>query len=124
MGTPPVIPKDTGCACATHEIRPNNKEKRSMHLKDPRRASLTYTRPHRSRPALLWLCATTLLAQQPTTIRVPVRLVSVPTLVLGSDGRVLHNLQPADFHLFDDDRPRPFTLDTSVSPVSVVIAVQ
>jgi len=95
-----------------------------MHLKDPRQSPFAYTPRPCSRTALLWLCATALLAQQPTTIRVPVRLVSVPTLVLGPDGRVLTGLQAGDFRLFDDERPRPFTLDTSVSPVSVVIAVQ
>jgi len=58
-----------------------------MHLKDPRQSPFAYTPRPCSRTALLWLCATALLAQQPTTIRVPVRLVSVPTLVLGPDGR-------------------------------------
>ena len=48
----------------------------------------------------------------------------VPTLVLSPDGRVVPNLQPADFRLFDDDSPRPFTLDVSANPVSVAIAVQ
>jgi VWFA-related protein len=95
-----------------------------MQLKDRWRRPALVTLRLWSRAALLWLCATALFAQPPTTIRVPVRLVSVPTLVLGADGRALTNLQAADFRLFDDDRQRPFTLDTTVSPVSVVIAVQ
>jgi VWFA-related protein len=95
-----------------------------MWSRDRKRAESSESLPPWSRTALLWLCATALLAQPPTTIRVPVRLVSVPTLVLAPDGRVLTNLQSGDFRLFDDDRPRPFTLDTSVSPISVVIAVQ
>jgi hypothetical protein len=48
----------------------------------------------------------------------------VPTLVLSADGRVVPNLQPGDFHLFEDDRARPFTLDVSANPMSVAIAVQ
>jgi VWFA-related protein len=74
--------------------------------------------------ALLCLWGTMLAAQPPTTIRVPARLVSVPTLVLGADGRTLPNLQRADFRLFDSGRPQTFTLDTAVSPVSIVVAVQ
>jgi VWFA-related protein len=58
------------------------------------------------------------------TIWVPVRLVLGPTLVLSPDGRVVTGLQPGDFHIFDNDRPHPFTLDASVSPISVAIAVQ
>src|SRR5215471_13728007 len=79
---------------------------------------------NRPRTALLWLCSATLLAQPTSTIRVPVRLVSVSTLVLASDGRTLPNLQSDDFRLFDSGQPQTFTLDTAVSPVSVVIAVQ
>jgi VWFA-related protein len=84
--------------------------------------------PEKGRPgglpyvALLFLCGTVLPAQP--TIHVPVRLVSVPTLVLAPDGHTLPDLQPADFRLFDSGRPQTFTLDTSVNPISVVIAVQ
>lgn len=75
--------------------------------------------------ALLLLSATTaIFAQSTPTIRVPVRLVSVPTLVLGPDRRVLLNLQPGDFRLFDQDRPQTFTVDSSVTPLSVVLAIQ
>src|SRR5882757_851955 len=95
-----------------------------MQVIDSPRVPFPCTRHPWARTALLCLCATALPGQQPTTIRVPVRLVSVPTLVLAPDGRVLNNLTPADFRLFDDDRPQRFTLDTSISPVSVVIAVQ
>ena len=66
--------------------------------------------------------AAVLLAAQ--TIRVAVDLVSVPVLVLSREGRVVPNLQPGDFHLFDNDLPQPFVLDTSVSPLSVAIVVQ
>ncbi|HEY1493811.1 MAG TPA: VWA domain-containing protein [Candidatus Solibacter sp.] len=68
------------------------------------------------------LAFTALLTAQ--TIRVGVDLVSVPVLVLSREGRVVPDLQPADFHLFDNDVPQPFVLDTSVSPLSVAIVVQ
>jgi VWFA-related protein len=65
-----------------------------------------------------------LSAQSTPTIRVPVRLVTVPTLVLGPDNHVVPNLQPGDFRLFDQDRPQAFTVDTTVTPLSVVLAIQ
>lgn len=76
------------------------------------------------RPAttLAFALAAALLAAQ--TIRVKVNLVSVPVLVLSAEGRVVPNLQPADFHLFDNDAPRPFQLDPSATPLSVALAVQ
>ena len=78
-----------------------------------------------SHAALLLLAAASWLhAQQVPTIRVPARLVSVPALALGSDNHVLVNLQPSDFRLFDNDRPQEFQLDSNVTPLSVVIAVQ
>jgi len=81
--------------------------------------------PRWSRAALLLLAGFTgLHGQQMPIIRTPARLVSVPTLVLGPDNRVLLNLQPGDFRLFEDDRPQAFQLDTSVTPLSVVVAIQ
>ena len=78
-----------------------------------------------SRAALLLLASFTGFdAQQVPTIRVPARLVSVPTLVLGQDNRVLVNLQVGDFRLFDDERPQEFQVDSSTTPLSVVVAVQ
>src|SRR6516225_4201571 len=74
-----------------------------------------------TRHAIL-LALTALLTAQ--TIRVGVDLVSVPVLVLSREGRVVPDLQPADFQLFDNDVPQPFVLDTSVSPLSVAIVVQ
>jgi VWFA-related protein len=72
----------------------------------------------------LAVAAALLAAQQPLTIRVPVRLVPVPTLVLSRDGRVAAGLQPGNFHIFDNDRPQPFALDASTGPLSVAIVVQ
>lgn len=90
-----------------------------VHATRPRGLSLW------SRTALLLLAGLTSFdGQQMPTIRVPVRLVSVPTLVLGRDNRVLLNLEAGDFRLFDDEHPRAFQLDSSTAPLSVVIAVQ
>jgi VWFA-related protein len=76
------------------------------------------------RPATTLALALTAALLAAQTIRVKVDLVSVPVLVLSAEGRVVPNLQPADFHLFDNDVPRPFQLDTSATPLSVAIAVQ
>jgi hypothetical protein len=68
-----------------------------------------------------------LSAQSPaptTTIRVPVRLVTAPTLVFSKDGHLIPGLHRADFHVFDNGRLQEPALDTSLRPLSVVIAVQ
>jgi VWFA-related protein len=57
-------------------------------------------------------------------IRVPVRLVSVPVLVLSPEGWTINGLTRADFRLLDDGNPRPVTLDTDRSPVSIAMVVQ
>jgi VWFA-related protein len=64
------------------------------------------------------------LAQQPNTIKVPVRLVSVPTLVVSKDGKYIPGLAAEKFRLTDNGRPRTFTLDTEDVPVSVAVVVQ
>jgi VWFA-related protein len=63
-------------------------------------------------------------AEQITTIRVPVRLVTCPTLVFSRENRLLPGLQAADFRVLDNGRPRTITLDTSYAPVSVALAIQ
>jgi VWFA-related protein len=65
-----------------------------------------------------------LSAQDNSVIRVPVRLVEVPTLVISAKGHVISNLNPADFHLLDDDRPQTISVETEPRPVSVVVAIQ
>jgi hypothetical protein len=64
------------------------------------------------------------LAGQVPTIRVPVRLVSLPTLVFSGENRLVPGLQTGDFRVFDNGRPQSFTLDTASTPVSVAVAVQ
>lgn len=59
-----------------------------------------------------------------TAIRVPVDLVTAPTLVFSSDDRLVFGLGNDNFRVFDDGRPQATSLDLDPSPVSVVLAVQ
>jgi VWFA-related protein len=63
-------------------------------------------------------------AQQPPTIRVPVRLVSVPALVVSAEGKYLPGLAVSDFRLTDNGHPQSFILDTNSLPISIAVAVQ
>src|SRR5438477_7789661 len=65
-----------------------------------------------------------LAAQQPATIRVPVRLVTVPTLVFSKEGRLVPGLHINDFRVFDNERLQNAALDTASAPVSVALAIQ
>jgi VWFA-related protein len=65
-----------------------------------------------------------LVAQDATVIRVPVRLVAVPTLVYSHDNKLIPGLKKADFRILDNGVPQKVDLDTDDAPVSVVIAVQ
>jgi VWFA-related protein len=73
---------------------------------------------------LFWLPVAVLFAQPGSTIRVPVRLVNVPTLVLSKDGRLVPGLQITDFRVYDNGRLQRVALDTMSAPVSVAVAVQ
>lgn len=68
--------------------------------------------------------AVLLLAQDSSVIRVPVRLVAVPTLVFSKDHRLIPGLQQSDFRILDNGVPQDLKLDTEDAPVSVVIAIQ
>jgi VWFA-related protein len=70
------------------------------------------------------LLATLLYCQEPAPIRVPVRLVVVPTLVFGANGRIVSGLDAQDFSLFDNGVSQKFELQTDISPPSVAIAIQ
>jgi len=70
------------------------------------------------------LLAAGMRAQEMPTIRVPVRLVTLPTLVLANDGRVIAGLERANFRVFDNGRPQQVTMDTVSTPASVAVAVQ
>lgn len=63
-------------------------------------------------------------AAQMPTIRVPVRLVSVPILVASKDGKYLAGLSAADFRLSDEGRRQTIKVDVDPLPICVVVAVQ
>ena len=63
-------------------------------------------------------------AQELPTIRVPVRLVTVPTLVFSRDSRLLPDLKTTDFRVLDNGRLQSVTLNTSYTPVSVAVVIQ
>src|SRR5690348_11142097 len=70
------------------------------------------------------VCVVHAVAQQPPTIRVPVRLVSVPTLVVSKDGKYIPGLSVDDFRVTDNNRPQTITMDLVTLPISLVVAVQ
>jgi VWFA-related protein len=76
------------------------------------------------RSAFILALVPLLAAQQISTIRVPVRLVTLPALVFSRESRLLPGLQVADFRVLDNGRPQAITLETSSTPVSVAIAIQ
>jgi VWFA-related protein len=63
-------------------------------------------------------------AQQIPTIRVPVRLVTVPALVFSKESRLIPGLRRTDFRVFDNGRLQTANLETTSAPVSVALAVQ
>ena len=69
---------------------------------------------------LILACA----AQELPVIRVPVRLVSLPTLVFDSENKLLPGLETADFRVWDNGHPQTVQLDTTATPVSLAVAVQ
>jgi VWFA-related protein len=76
------------------------------------------------RSALTLGLVSLLAAQQIPTIRVPVRLVTLPALVFSRESRLLPGLQLADFRVLDNGRPQAARLDTASTPVSIAIAIQ
>lgn len=61
---------------------------------------------------------------QAPIIRVPVRLVTLPTLVFSKEGRLIAGLQGTDFRVFDNGGRQRVTLDSASAPPSVVLAIQ
>lgn len=74
--------------------------------------------------ALVFSLVFTAAAQDSPTIRVPVRLVTVPTLVLSSRGRIIAGLNASDFQLFDNGLRESITVDSVTTPISVAVVVQ
>jgi VWFA-related protein len=62
--------------------------------------------------------------QSPAIIRVPVRIVTVPTAVVSTEGKQVRDLQADDFQLFDNERSQSIRLDYADEPVSLAIVVQ
>jgi VWFA-related protein len=65
-----------------------------------------------------------LVAQDASVIRVPVRMVAVPTLVFSKDNQLIPGLRKADFRVLDNGIPQTIHLSTDYEPVSVVIVIQ
>lgn len=60
-----------------------------------------------------------------TTIRVPVRYVSVPTTVLDPDGHgYVNGLKTSDFEVYDNNKLQKISADFTEQPASVVLVVQ
>ena len=70
------------------------------------------------------LAAGIVTAQHSPIIRVPVRLVTVPTLVLDNSGKAVEGLEPKDFRVYDNDRAQNFRLDSDAPALSIAIAIQ
>src|SRR6202007_422455 len=71
------------------------------------------------------VCVHQLAGQSPmTTIRVPVHLVTVPTLVFVNNDHLVPGLEVKDFRVFDNGQRQNAALDTIDSPVTVAIAIQ
>jgi VWFA-related protein len=75
---------------------------------------------------ILPLIAAALLLQGQTepVFRVPVRIVEVPVVVTDEAGKMIRDLAPDDFTLFDNGRTQRFQLDEAGQAFSVAIAVQ
>ena len=58
-----------------------------------------------------------LMAQETPVIRVPVRMVAVPTLVFSKDNGLIPGLKKADFRVLDNGIPQSIHLDTHVRRV-------
>jgi VWFA-related protein len=57
-------------------------------------------------------------------IRVPVRLVLVPTLVFSPEGTVVSGLETKDFSVLDNGIPQNIELQSENTPPSVAVAIQ
>jgi VWFA-related protein len=75
-----------------------------------------------------WLTALTVMAQAQNppvpTIKVPVRLVTAPTLVFSADDHLLFGLDTGDFQVYDNGHAQKAAVDTEIPRLSVVVAVE
>jgi len=61
---------------------------------------------------------------QETVFQVPVRVVTVPAVVVTSGGQFIRGLQDHDFRLLDNDRGQNLHLEYAEAPLSLAIVVQ
>ena len=73
---------------------------------------------------LMALFGSILFAQDANTIRVPVRLVTAPTLVFSKQRKLIFGLQASDFRLYDNGRLQKVSLDIEWAPLSLVVVIQ
>jgi VWFA-related protein len=67
---------------------------------------------------VLCLCA------QDTVIRTTVPLILAPTTVMDRHGKTIDGLTEADFQVLDDGKPVKHSLETTIQPIALVVAVQ
>jgi VWFA-related protein len=72
---------------------------------------------------LLLLSATCAFAQEPV-IRTTVPLVLVPTTVTDRHGKTVDGLKELDFEVLDNGKPVKHSLETTMQPIALVVAVQ
>jgi VWFA-related protein len=70
------------------------------------------------------LSLTAAIAQEIPVIRVPVRLVTLPTLVFSKENRLVAGLQAADFRVLDGGRAQKVAVEESSAPVSIALVIQ
>ncbi len=83
--------------------------------------------PGQGMRCLVWLAAAILVAAQDPRFDVQSRLVLVPVTVTDAKGHTVDGLEPADFTLLDNGRPRKISVDpmmTGVAPIALVVAIQ
>jgi VWFA-related protein len=73
---------------------------------------------------MLYAMLLMLVAQETPAIRVPVRLVTVPTLVFSADNRLIPDLRASNFRLLDEGLSQPVTVDEATAPVSLAVVIQ
>jgi hypothetical protein len=74
--------------------------------------------------ATSFLALVALSSQHTSTIRVPVRLVTVPALVASKDGKYIPGLLAKDFHLSDNGQQKAFKLDAYSASLSLAVAIE
>lgn len=57
-------------------------------------------------------------------IRIQVKNITAPVTVLDKDGNIMDNLQPSQFHLYDNGKEQDIHVDTEFQPISLVIAIE